>query len=113
MALTLDDVARHLVGKSAADLSDGERSGVTEAHQMASDAVSAYVRGSTVPETVERSAVLRLAYLDFHSRLSRRPADGGQAGGAIPPGCGAGAVAGERGHVAAEPAQAPGRGVAS
>ncbi len=78
MALTPDDVARHLVGKAESDLSDGERSAVSEAHQMALDAVSAYLRGSTVPETVERSAVLRLAYFDFHSRLSRRPADGGQ-----------------------------------
>ena len=75
--VALDDVARHLVGKGAADLGDGERSGVTEARQMALDQVSAYVRGSTLPESVERSAVLRLAYYDYHARLARRPADGG------------------------------------
>ncbi len=77
MAVTLDDVARHLVGKGAADLGDGERSAVTEAHAMATDAVERYVRGSTVPESVKRSATLRAAYFDFHGRLSRRPADGG------------------------------------
>lgn len=77
MALTLADVARHLLGKGEGDLSDAERSAVTEAHAMALDAVSAYLRGSTVPESVERSAVLRLAYYDYHGRLARRPADGG------------------------------------
>ena len=35
------------------------------------------LRGSEVPESVERSAVLRLAYFDYHARLARRPADGG------------------------------------
>ena len=78
MAVTLDDVARHLVGKGEADLTAGERSAVTEARQMAVDQVDGYLRGSDAPETVERSAVLRLAFYDFHSRLSRRPADGGQ-----------------------------------
>ena len=75
--MTLDDVARHLVGKAEADLTAGERSAVEEARQMAVDQVDGYLRGSEVPATVERSAVLRLAFYDFHSRLSRRPADGG------------------------------------
>ena len=75
--MTVADVALHLVGKAERDLSDAERSAVTEAHQMAADAVGAYLRGSTVPESVERSAVLRLAYYDYHGRLARRPADGG------------------------------------
>lgn len=77
MAVSLDDVALHLVGKADAALSDAERSGVAEARQMAVDQVNAYTRGSTVPESVERSATLRLAYYDYHARLARRPADGG------------------------------------
>lgn len=73
----LADVALHLLGKGDGDLSAVERSTVGEVRQMALDAVGAYVGGSTVPETVERSAVLRLAYYDYHARLARRPADGG------------------------------------
>ncbi len=77
MAVSLDDVARHVLGKAEADLSDVERAAVTEVRTMAADQVDGYLRGSTVSESVERSAVLRLAYYDYHSRLARRPADGG------------------------------------
>ena len=75
--MSLGDVAQHLVGKAAGDLAEPERGAVCEARQMATDAVSSYMRGSPMPESVERSAVLRLAYFDYWSRLARRPGDGG------------------------------------
>ena len=74
--MTVADVALHVLGKAEPDLTAPERAAVTEARQMAADAVTAYTRGSTVPESVERSAVLRLSYHDYWSRLARRPAGG-------------------------------------
>ena len=75
--MSLGDASRHLVGKAEGALDESERAAVAEAHQMATDAVAGYLRGSTAPESVERSAVLRLAYFDYWSRLARRPGDGG------------------------------------
>ena len=79
MALSVEVaiVAGHLLGKSEEKLTAVERAAVVEVKQLACDAVSRYLGSSTAPRSVEKSAILRLAFYDFHSRLARRPADGG------------------------------------
>ena len=77
LEVDVDIVSQHVIGKAEEALTPVERAAVREVRAMACDAVGVYLRGSPVPRSVERSAVLRLAYYDYHSRLARRPADGG------------------------------------
>ena len=77
MAVMLADVAQAVIGKSEGDLNVAERATLADLLAWCSALVDRYLAGSPIPADVERAAVLRLAYYDYHVRLARRPADGG------------------------------------
>ena len=78
MAVTLAPLTLHVLGKPEEKLSDGERAIMTDLLGWSTALVDRYFGDSPILEEVKRSAVLRVAYFDHHSRTSRRPADGGQ-----------------------------------
>ena len=75
MAVTLDGLGVHVLGKREADLSDRERADLSGLLAWAVALVEQY--GAQAPAAVTDAAVSRVCYFDWHSRLSRRPADGG------------------------------------
>ena len=79
MALTMDlgKVAPYVLGKEAPALSATERTTLAVVCAWATEAVSGYLRGSPAPAATVEAATLRLIYYDWHTRLSRRPGDGG------------------------------------
>ena len=77
-AMRLADASLHIVGKTPGNLSDRERADLSDLTAWACYMVDRYLAGSPAPEPIRRAAALRLAYYDWHARLSRRPADGGQ-----------------------------------
>ena len=78
MAVALDAAAVFTLGKTEGALSDTERSTLGAVLDWTNAAVADYLRGSPAPDAVVDMATLRLVYFDWHSRYSRRPADGGQ-----------------------------------
>ena len=74
MALTVDDVAQYVTGSPP---TDANRVQMTDLAAWTQAVVDQYCGDSPIPDEVRRSAVLRLAYYDHHTRLSRRPPDGG------------------------------------
>lgn len=81
MALTLDTAALHVLGKSEDSLSATERATLGVVVDWANEAVAQYLAGSPAPAATVEAATLRLVYYDWHSRLSRRPGDGGMLAG--------------------------------
>ena len=77
MAVTVGDLAVHVTGKPAAELDDGQRAAVADLCDWSNALVDRYLGGSTVPDAIKLAAIRRLAYYDWHTRLARRPADGG------------------------------------
>ena len=77
-AMRLADASLHIVGKVPANLSDRERADLVMLTAWACHLVARYLGDSPAPEAICKAAALRLAYYDWHARLSRRPADGGQ-----------------------------------
>ncbi len=77
-AMRLADASLHIVGKTPRNLSDRERADLSDLTEWSYYMVAQYLGDSPAPEPIRKAAALRLAYYDFHSRLSRRPADGGQ-----------------------------------
>ena len=77
MAVALDDLIVYVTGKQPAELKPGESAALVDLHGWAVATVDRYLAGSTVPDAIRASAVKRVAYYDYHTRLSRRPADGG------------------------------------
>ncbi len=77
MAVDLADLAQHVVGKAEANLSDGERSGLSDLLAWGDALIGQYVGDSPIPDAVRDGALRRLCYYDYHVRLARRPADGG------------------------------------
>ena len=77
-AMRLADASLHIVGKIPGNLSDRERSDLVDLTDWACHMVAQYLGDSPAPDSIRKAAALRLSYYDFHSRLSRRPADGGQ-----------------------------------
>ena len=77
MAVTLADLAPHVVGKTEDKLSDGERSGLTDLLAWGDALIGQYLGDSPIPAAVRDGALRRVCYYDYHVRLSRRPADGG------------------------------------
>ena len=75
MAVTVDDVAQYVTGKAP---TDANRVQMTDLAAWTQAVVDRYLDGSPCPDDVRNAAVRRVAYYDWHSRLSRRPADGGQ-----------------------------------
>ncbi len=78
MAVDLVDLAQHVVGKDEGALSAGERSGLSDLLAWGDALIGQYVGDSPIPDAVRDGALRRLCYYDYHVRLSRRPADGGQ-----------------------------------
>ena len=77
MAVTLDVAATYVLGKAQTALSDTERSTLGVVLAWANEAVSQYLAGSPCPAPTTEAATLRVIYYDWHTRLARRPADGG------------------------------------
>ena len=77
-AMRLADAALHIVGKKPANLSDRERADLVDLTEWSCMMVDQYLAGSPAPDPIRKAAALRLSYYDWHARLSRRPADGGQ-----------------------------------
>ena len=75
MAVALDTAAVHVLGKT--ELSATERATLGGVLDWANEAVDQYLAGSTAPAATVDAATLRLVYYDYHTRLARRPADGG------------------------------------
>ena len=78
MAVSLDQAAVYTLGKAEANLSDVERSTLGVVVGWANEAVDQYLAGSPAPTATVEAATLRAIYYDWYTRLSRRPADGGQ-----------------------------------
>ena len=68
MALTVDAVSLHVMGKSYNDLEPSEQPAMTALRDMAVLLVERYASGSDIPQTVQDAAVLRLAYHDYYTR---------------------------------------------
>ncbi len=77
MAVELTTASPFVLGKTADALSDTERTSLPLLLDWANAAVETYLSGGTAPEAVTDLAVLRVVYYDWHTRYSRRPADGG------------------------------------
>ena len=77
-AMSLADAALHELGKEQGKLTARERADLVDLTVWARELVDRYLGGSPAPESIHKAAALRLSYFDWHSRLSRRPADGGQ-----------------------------------
>ena len=77
VAVGVGDIAVHVTGKHANELEAGQRTAVADLCDWSSALVDQYLAGSTVPDAIKLAAVRRLAYYDWHTRLARRPADGG------------------------------------
>lgn len=77
MAVSLPELTVFVTGKTETALSDAERAIMTDLHAWTQAVVDQYIGDSPIPDEVRRSAVLRLAYYDHHTRTARRPADGG------------------------------------
>ena len=75
--MSLDSAAVFVTGKVLSDLSDTERATLRIICAWSNQAISTYLAGSPCPEPVREMATLRLLYYDWHTRYSRRPADGG------------------------------------
>ena len=78
MAVDLPALALHVVGKTEDRLSDGERASLSDLLAWGDALIAQYLGDSPIPDAVRDGALRRLCYYDFHVRLSRRPADGGQ-----------------------------------
>ena len=78
MAVDLAALALHVVGKTEDKLSDGERSALADLLAWGDALIAQYLGDSPTPDAVRDGALRRLCYYDYHVRLSRRPADGGQ-----------------------------------
>ena len=68
MALTVDAVALHVVGKGYDDLDPSEQPAIDNLRDMAVLLVERYASGSDIPQTVQDAAVRRLAYHDHWTR---------------------------------------------
>ena len=77
MAVTVDQAAVYTLGKVESALSAVERSTLGVVVAWANEAVSAYLGDSPAPAATVTAATLRLIYYDWHTRVARRPADGG------------------------------------
>ena len=77
MAVTLDDLALHVLGKVPDKLTDRERADLDGLLAWSVAMVDQYLAGSTAPGPIRKAAALRLSYFDWHVRLARKPADGG------------------------------------
>lgn len=78
MAVDLADLALHVVGKTEDKLSPGERAGLSDLLAWGDALIGHYLGDSPIPDAVRDGALRRVCYYDYHVRLSRRPADGGQ-----------------------------------
>ena len=77
MAVTLGDLDVYITGKPAADLDPGQRAALSDLCAWATAVVDRYIGDAPVPDAIKLAAVRRLSYYDYHTRLARRPADGG------------------------------------
>ena len=77
MAVTLDDLGQHVLGKVGGKLTARERADLDSLLAWSVALVDRYLLGSTCPDAVRDAAVLRLCYFDYHVRLTRKPGDGG------------------------------------
>ena len=75
--VSLAEVALHVLGKGEGDLDEARRATLDNLRMVACETVEAYVKGSPTTMAIRTGAVLRYCYYDFHTRLARRPADGG------------------------------------
>ena len=73
--LSADEIATYCTGSAS---TDANRAQMMDLASWSQAVVRQYAPDA--PEEIQRSAVLRLAYYDWHSRLSRRPGDGGMLG---------------------------------
>ena len=74
MALTLGDLSLHVVGKTPQDLSERERDTLADLLSWCNAEIYAYIgTDSMIPEEIRDAAIRRIAYYDYHSRLSRQP----------------------------------------
>ena len=74
MALTLGDLALHVVGKDPQDLAPRERDTLADLLAWTNAEVYAYIgTDSMIPEEIRDAAIRRIAYYDYHTRLSRQP----------------------------------------
>ena len=77
MAVTLDDLALHVINKAPDKLTDRERADLDSLLAWTVAMVDRYLSGSVAPDAVRDAAIKRCAYYDWHSRTVRQPADGG------------------------------------
>ena len=77
MAVGVGDLSLYVTGKAAADLKPAEREAIRDLCDWSNAAVDRYIGSAPVPDAIKAGAIRRLAYYDWHTRLSRRPADGG------------------------------------
>ena len=73
----LADLSLSIVGKPAAELEPGQRAALVDLRDWAVAVVDQYAGTSPIPDAIKLAAVRRLSYFDYHTRLARRPADGG------------------------------------
>ena len=77
MAVTLADLALHVLGKVPDKLTDRERADLDGLLAWTVELVDQYLHGSTCPDAIRDAAILRVSYYDHHTRTARQPADGG------------------------------------
>ena len=73
--MRLADAALHVLAKPPNELKPRERADLVALVDWACSAVNEYA--PEAPLEIRKAASLRVAYYDYHSRLSRQPADGG------------------------------------
>ena len=74
MALTLGDLSLHVIGKQPQDLSERERDLLADLLAWTNAVIYAFVgTDSMIPTEIRDAAIRRIAYYDYHSRLSRQP----------------------------------------
>ena len=77
-AMSMADASLHVLGKPLNELKERERADLVMLTGWACSAVNEYA--PEAPLEIRKAASLRVAYYDYHSRLSRQPADGGMLG---------------------------------
>ena len=77
MAVTLDDLALHVLNKERGKLTPRETADLDSLLAWSTELVDQYLSGSTVPDAIRDAAIRRCAFYDHFTRTVRQPADGG------------------------------------
>ena len=77
MAVTLDDLALHILNKEAGKLNPRETADLDSLLAWTTAVVDQYLNGSTCPDAIRDAAIKRVSYYDWNTRTVRQPADGG------------------------------------